>query len=575
MGLLALAALAFGAGYLGAGWIATALIVNFFGFRKRLLWSVRNRLLLTFLLAGVVPMVLFAGLVYLGAAMLLSQFTAERVSLGVKGRLAELSGAARDIATAASLGPDDTLIADALRLRVPRMAVVIGWNGRVTGLPQDGAMAAVPEGLPAEFEGLLRQGAAYFLAARAAGSARNADVFVYQPLDGPALASLTGGAVEVREIVAPDQDVNIRSRDIGPRQLPGPMGWYDSLLFGVVQWPLLNAAGGEPEVGLVVFSRPSLLLEGILKTQMAATYGRIFAFVGVLFLLAEAVALFFTVKLTWTVTRSVHALYNGTQQVALGDFTHSIPVRGAHQLSELAASFNGMSTKIQHFLGEMKKKEKIESELEIARQVQARLFPRTVPELRTLEMQGVYIPGRFISGDYYDFVKLGDRYTAIALGDVSGKGVSAALLMASIQASLHAQLSFAGEGNPVLSTATLMALIGQQLYESTPAEKYATFFCSVYDDETGVLRYTNAGHLQPILVREGKASSLPGDGMVVGLLPNVKYEQQEIQLLPGGLGRDIFGRDSGGGERGGGGVRGGSAGGVAGEECGGWVGCGD
>ena len=108
-------------------------------------------------------------------------------------------------------------------------------------------------------------------------------------------------------------------------------------------------------------------------------------------------------------------------------------------------------------------------------------------------MQGICIPGRFISGDYYDFVKLNDRHTAIALGDVSGKGVSAALLMASIQASLHAQLGFArGSESPVLSTATLMALIGQQLYESTPAEKYATFFCSVYDDETGILRYTNA-----------------------------------------------------------------------------------
>jgi phosphoserine phosphatase RsbU/P len=232
----------------------------------------------------------------------------------------------------------------------------------------------------------------------------------------------------------------------------------------------------------------------------------------------------------------VHDLYVGTLKVAAGDLAYQIPVRGKHQLSDLASSFNGMSSQIRHYLGEMKKKEKIESELEIARQVQARLFPRTVPELKTLEMQGVCIPGRFISGDYYDFVKLNDRYTAIVLGDVSGKGVSAALLMASIQASLHAQLGFArGAGSPVLSTATLMALIGQQLYESTPAEKYATFFCSVYDDGTGVLRYTNAGHLPPILIRDGKASTLPGDGMVVGLLPNVKYQQQEIQLLPGDL----------------------------------------
>ena len=108
--------------------------------------------------------------------------------------------------------------------------------------------------------------------------------------------------------------------------------------------------------------------------------------------------------------------------------------------------------------------------------------------------------------------------------------------MASIQSSLHAQLNFSGSAlHPSLSTAALMALISQQLYESTPAEKYATFFCSVYDHETGALTYTNAGHLKPILVRAGKASGLEGDGMVAGLLPNVKYEQQQIQLERGDL----------------------------------------
>jgi sigma-B regulation protein RsbU (phosphoserine phosphatase) len=133
-------------------------------------------------------------------------------------------------------------------------------------------------------------------------------------------------------------------------------------------------------------------------------------------------------------------------------------------------------------------------------------------------------------------VRLDDRWTAIALGDVSGKGVSAALLMASVQSSLHAQLNFSGaSSHPVLSTATLMALISQQLYENTPPEKYATFFCSMYDDEMGRLIYTNAGHPKPILVRDGRAIALEGDGMVVGLLPNVKYEQHELLLRTGDL----------------------------------------
>jgi sigma-B regulation protein RsbU (phosphoserine phosphatase) len=211
-------------------------------------------------------------------------------------------------------------------------------------------------------------------------------------------------------------------------------------------------------------------------------------------------------------------------------------VRGEHQLSELAASFNGMTAKIRQLIGEVKKKEKLDAELEIARQVQLRLFPKSVPKLKTLEMAGVCIPGRVVSGDYYDYVRLDDRWTALALGDVSGKGVSAALLMASIQSALQAQLKFSGASSPsVLSTATLMERISQQLYESTPPEKYATFFCSVYDDETGRLTYTNAGHLKPILAREGQAIALEGDGMVAGLLPNVKYEQQDVLLRTGDL----------------------------------------
>jgi sigma-B regulation protein RsbU (phosphoserine phosphatase) len=108
--------------------------------------------------------------------------------------------------------------------------------------------------------------------------------------------------------------------------------------------------------------------------------------------------------------------------------------------------------------------------------------------------------------------------------------------MASIQSALHAQLKFGGVSlRPHFSTAELMGAISQQLYENTPPEKYATFFCSVYDDETGRLIYTNAGHLKPILVRDTKAIRLEGGGMVAGLLPDVKYEQQEVLLQTGDL----------------------------------------
>jgi sigma-B regulation protein RsbU (phosphoserine phosphatase) len=144
-----------------------------------------------------------------------------------------------------------------------------------------------------------------------------------------------------------------------------------------------------------------------------------------------------------------------------------------------------------------------------------------------------------VSGDYYDFVPLAGRWTALALGDISGKGISAALLMASLQSALHAQLRFAGAASAVdggtPQTSTLVARLSEQLYEHTPPEKYATFFCSVYDDRTGRLVYTNAGHLPPLLVRGGQATALGVSGTVVGLLPMFSYEQQTIDLQPGDL----------------------------------------
>jgi sigma-B regulation protein RsbU (phosphoserine phosphatase) len=242
------------------------------------------------------------------------------------------------------------------------------------------------------------------------------------------------------------------------------------------------------------------------------------------------------VRLSWTITQSVDDLYRGTLQVGQGDFSCQIPVRGRHQLSELASSFNTMTAKIRQLIGEVKKKEKLDAELEIAKEVQEGLFPKSAPKLKTLEVAAICIPGRVVSGDYYDYLRLDDRWTAIALADVSGKGVSAALLMASLQSALHAQLKFNGaSSNGSFSTATLMARISQQLYENTPPEKYATFFCSAYDDETGRLIYTNAGHLSPILVRDGKAIRLDGGGMVAGLIPDLEFEQQDVFLRTGDL----------------------------------------
>jgi len=148
-------------------------------------------------------------------------------------------------------------------------------------------------------------------------------------------------------------------------------------------------------------------------------------------------------------------------------------------------------------------------------------------------LTGVCKPARVVSGDYYDFIPIDSQATAIVIGDISGKGISAALLMASLQSALHAQLKMGGNGG--LSTANLVDRLNRQLYESTPPEKYATFYCGIYDDHSGLLAYTNAGHLAPILIRQGKPMKLESNGMVVGMFPEFPYEQAVIQLQSGDL----------------------------------------
>jgi sigma-B regulation protein RsbU (phosphoserine phosphatase) len=294
-------------------------------------------------------------------------------------------------------------------------------------------------------------------------------------------------------------------------------------------------SGAKDDHIVALTVRPSALLRQLLSPLGALARPIVISFfvIAAILFAVELMAGISSLQLARTVTRSVHDLYVGTKKVEAGDFSHRIPVRSKDQLSELANAFNSMTGRVERLIAEVKEKEKLQAELEIARQVQAQFFPKRIPALRTLELLGFCKPARVVSGDYYDFIPFDSRSTALVIGDISGKGISAALLMASVQSSLHAQLKMRSNG--LVSTATLVARLNQQLYESTPPEKYATVYCSFYDDESGRLSYTNAGHLAPMVVRRGNIVRLESNGMAVGLFPNFSYEENVIALEPGDL----------------------------------------
>jgi sigma-B regulation protein RsbU (phosphoserine phosphatase) len=293
---------------------------------------------------------------------------------------------------------------------------------------------------------------------------------------------------------------------------------------------------------------------------------QVLKYVAIVFLIFELLALIAAVWMTRAVTGTVHKLYHALDFIKRGDFSHRVKVRSHDQLGELAAAFNDMSANIEVLLQERVERERLEREVEIAAEVQAQLFPRRVPVLLTAELSAECRAARGVAGDYYDYIEIAPGLVALALGDVSGKGVSASLVMSNLQASLRAQttitagrLSIAerataasaeagGDGGGKLlayvvadaeidgAVARLMTNINRQICQSTESNRFATLFLSIYEDRTRTLHYTNAGHNAPILVRaDGTVERLTTGGMMVGAFDWAVYEEASATLRAGDL----------------------------------------
>jgi sigma-B regulation protein RsbU (phosphoserine phosphatase) len=312
--------------------------------------------------------------------------------------------------------------------------------------------------------------------------------------------------------------------------------WINSISYR--DW---NHPADSGSVILSIETRPSAVLgavfgQGFESGKLVLIF---FVVVASTLLCVWLVSIVIGLSLTRTITAAVHRLYEGTLQIAKGDFSWRIPVNGNDQLADLGRSFNNMAAQIENLVVIAREKERLQSEVEIASEVQNQLFPRSAPVMQSIELMGICHPARTVSGDYYDYLCLPDGNLAVAIGDVAGKGISAALLMASIQSIIRTQLAAglplaaaAGNGHvgTHFSTSSIVAQLNRQLYASTSPEKYATFFFGAYDERSRVLTYTNAGHLPPLLLRAGEVTLLEVTGTVVGLFPAIRYEEQTVQL---------------------------------------------
>jgi sigma-B regulation protein RsbU (phosphoserine phosphatase) len=189
-----------------------------------------------------------------------------------------------------------------------------------------------------------------------------------------------------------------------------------------------------------------------------------------------------------------------------------------------------ISALVHSLASEAARRERIDREIEIAREVQERLYPQQIPSLPGHSIYGACRPAQGVGGDYYDVLTLDNGTLGLAIGDVSGKGISAALLMASLRASLRGMTM-----NGPDDMALLMARVNRLVYESSATNRYATFFFGIYEPAARLLRYVNAGHNPPFVVRDHELHILEGGGPVIGLLPDAQYEECHITLEPGDL----------------------------------------
>jgi sigma-B regulation protein RsbU (phosphoserine phosphatase) len=194
-------------------------------------------------------------------------------------------------------------------------------------------------------------------------------------------------------------------------------------------------------------------------------------------------------------------------------------------LRELLARVRAL---LRHEREHRQDEERLNRELEMAAKVQQDLFPHAFPKVPGLDYAGICCPARGVSGDYYDFVPLGEGKLAFLLADVSGKGISAALLGASLHAAVWTNVR-SGEAD----CGKVLAKANRLLFETTAPERFATVFYAVYDATTRKLTYANAGHCPPMLVRQDTSIRLESLTPPLGMLPGLKEVEREVQLVPG------------------------------------------
>jgi phosphoserine phosphatase RsbU/P len=252
-----------------------------------------------------------------------------------------------------------------------------------------------------------------------------------------------------------------------------------------------------------------------------------------IFSLSLFVMILLSVLITREFTRPIRRLVDATHRIGQGDFTTEIPVyRSKDEITQLSNEFSGMKEDLIHYIKNLQEttraKEKIESELSIASIIQKDMLPKNFPEREDLELYAILDPARAVGGDLYDFFFLDEDHIFIAIGDVSGKGVPAALFMATTRTFFRSKVTI---GTPLQQVVTE---INRELCKENPNQMFVTCITGIIDLLSGSMTYCNAGHNPPLLIHSSKNTGWLNDihGIPLGIIESTNYSQGTIRFGP-------------------------------------------
>ncbi len=538
--------------------------------RSKLLWRIRRKLIISYLLIGMVPTVLILFFFLLSAYLVFGQVSSYILTASLQKTEAEAAQAA-DLAVADLLntkqgGLPTVEIERILRECLSNLssnypgasAAYVGGPGSKRRVVIDQMPDLLPPGqdLPdwasQGYEGLLQVEKQYLVAG-----------FSKPPKDGAAfrvvvtipLASAlrhieqeTGlEAQQVLSAVTDDNggvqvgtgsarsNLNVLTSSSGDS--PYSLRW--AALVEARQWAPQDAVQADPEPLGIILIRFSLMnIYRVIATNALELGRAILVLLGILaglFLAIEVLAIFVGLLLARSITGSIHALSKGTEHARQGDFSYKVQVRSRDQLGELAESFNLMTTSIQDLLRQSAEKERMEEELRIARQIQMSLLPKDAVKIPGLTIAALCLPATEVGGDYYDFISLDGNRMALLIADVSGKGTSAALYMAELKG-LVLSLSQIYD-----SPRKLLVEANKILAANLDSRSFITMVYAVIDMDAKKMTYARAGH-NPILQLTfigNETRVLAPEGLGLALDRGTRFEEilteESVALCSGDL----------------------------------------